>query len=85
MGYYRRAHSMATSDNGYSVYSLHNATNARSEKRHKAKNVIIIRDKCHNLMKVTNVISNNVAYDVCRIMGFQMLHNKFFGQRGGCE
>ena len=53
----------------------HNATNLICNKPYWATNVItdksynatdVISDKHNNLTKVTNVISDNVAYDVCR-------------------
>ena len=41
-------------------------TNPISDKHHKATNVIT--DKRHNLIKAKNIISDNVANDVCRLL-----------------
>jgi len=65
-----------------------NATNVIRDKPNSATNVIsdkpnnvtnLISDKHHNLPKATNVISDNVIYDVCRlwqIINFFYIKNK---------
>ena len=53
-----------------------NATNLICDKPYKASNVVrdkpynatnVISDKCNDLTKATNVISDNVAYNVCHL------------------